>query len=194
MAALQFFFGFDGRLARGRFWIFGLALYALATAAITLDPGMNHTLLTMLWLPGGVVLYLYIFSGMWGFSIAVLAMAVDIFLVNHAGGRAGPWLFLVAVALCLVLGWMVIAVASKRLHDRGKSGWWLLVFVVAPLMLDQGAALSGSRVAGTLFIYEGFCLHLWSFIEMGCFRGKKGPNAYGPDPLASAPAALRVAG
>jgi uncharacterized membrane protein YhaH (DUF805 family) len=189
MTALRFLFGFEGRIARGRFWIFGLALYALGSLAIALTPTARGTLLHMLWLPGAVMLYFYIFSGMWGFSVAVLSMAIEIFLVQHMGGGAGLWLFLVALALCLVLGWMVIAVASKRLHDRGKSGWWLLIFVVAPLALDFAAGLAASSATGSLFVYLGFFLHLWSFVEMGCLAGVSGNNEYGPDPRATAAAA-----
>ncbi|HUK59682.1 MAG TPA: DUF805 domain-containing protein [Stellaceae bacterium] len=192
MAALRFLFGFEGRIARGRFWIFGLALYALGSLALAATPAARGTLLHMLWLPGAVMLWLYIFSGMWGFSVAALSMAIEIFLVQHLGGRAGIWLFLVAVALCLVLGWMVIAVASKRLHDRGKSGWWLLLFIVAPLALDFASGLAASPHTGALFVAEAFALHLWSFVEMGCRPGVGGANAYGPDPraiAATAPAA-----
>jgi uncharacterized membrane protein YhaH (DUF805 family) len=182
MTALNFLFGFEGRVARGRFWIFGLTLYALGTLAISSDSALRGSLLRMLWMPGAFVLCLYVFSGMWGFSIAVLTMAIDVFLAQHT--RAGLWLFIIAVASSLVLGWMVIAVASKRLHDRGKSGWWFLLFIVAPTALDFASGLAPSASRGVLFVYEGFFLHLWSFVEIGCFPGVPGPNEYGPDPLA----------
>jgi uncharacterized membrane protein YhaH (DUF805 family) len=32
-----------------------------------------------------------------------------------------------------------------------------------------------------------FGITVWAFIELGCLRGTRGPNRYGPDPL-SAPA------
>ena len=33
-----------------------------------------------------------------------------------------------------------------------------------------------------------FVVALWFFVELGCLRGTVGPNRYGPDPLAAAPA------
>jgi len=52
-----------------------------------------------------------------------------------------------------------IAVNVKRCHDRGRSGWFLLVGLV-PL------------------------LNIWPAIELGFLRGTVGANQYGPDPLA----------
>jgi uncharacterized membrane protein YhaH (DUF805 family) len=54
------------------------------------------------------------------------------------------------------------AVHVKRWHDRGKSGWMILVNLVP--------------IVGPI----------WSFIETGCLPGTPGPNAYGDDPLAVA--------
>lgn len=31
-------------------------------------------------------------------------------------------------------------------------------------------------------------LSLWAFVELGCLRGTIGPNQYGADPIAPAPA------
>jgi uncharacterized membrane protein YhaH (DUF805 family) len=198
MGAIRFLFGFDGRLARGRFWVFGLALYALATLALAFDPVTRSTVQTLVWLPASTVLLIYLFTGMWGFSIAVLTMAVDLFIVRGSGGRVVLVPFLIAVALCVLLGWVVVAVASKRLHDRGKSGWWLLLFVVAPLLLVEAGVPTANETARMVFAYEAFALHLWSFVELGCRRGTRGANRYGPDPVAVAEAgpaaAMRIAG
>jgi uncharacterized membrane protein YhaH (DUF805 family) len=184
MAVLRFFFGFEGRLARGRFWIFGLTLYALAVLATAFDPRLGGALRFFLWAPASVVLVSYLFFGMWGFAVAVLLMAVDLFAARTVGGHADFTLFLIPLVLCLVLGWMVIGVASKRLHDRGKSGWWLLIFVIEPLLLMELGVLMPSQTEKLVFACLAFALHVWSFVEMGCRRGTKGPNAYGPDPLA----------
>lgn len=55
--------------------------------------------------------------------------------------------------------WPNIAVAVKRLHDRNKSGWWLLLLLIPLIGI------------------------IWFFVEGGCLRGTRGPNRFGPDPL-----------
>jgi len=54
-----------------------------------------------------------------------------------------------------------LAVGARRLHDTGRSGWWLLIGLV-PIV--------GLIVLIVFYLIEG----------------TKGPNAYGPDPKASA--------
>jgi uncharacterized membrane protein YhaH (DUF805 family) len=87
---------------------------------------------------------------------------------------------------CLVSG---LAVGAKRLHDRDRSAWWLLLFFGAPWLLVI--------IAGTAFVLGVwltieicglalFLIGVWAFIEFGCLPGTTGPNAYGPDPLAAA--------
>jgi uncharacterized membrane protein YhaH (DUF805 family) len=74
-----------------------------------------------------------------------------------------------------------IAVGIKRLHDRDKSGWWLLVFYLGPSVLSGLGASTGFQVG---FGIASFALALWAFVELGCLRGTAGANQYGPDPLA----------
>ena len=56
-----------------------------------------------------------------------------------------------------------LAVSVRRLHDCGKSGWFLL-FGLIPLF--------------------GWAYLLYLYVQ----PGMEGPNAYGPDPKATAPA------
>lgn len=63
--------------------------------------------------------------------------------------------FLIGIALL----WPALAVAIKRWHDRGKSGWWTLILLVP--------------IVGWI----------WGVIELGFLEGTNGPNEYGPDPL-----------
>ncbi|MDP9046242.1 MAG: DUF805 domain-containing protein [Pseudomonadota bacterium] len=57
----------------------------------------------------------------------------------------------------LVLLWPCTAVSVKRWHDRDKSGWWALVYLVP--------------VIGVV----------WTLIANGLLRGTPGPNRFGPD-------------
>ena len=89
-----------------------------------------------------------------------------------------------------------IAVGIKRLHDRDKSGWWLLVFYLVPSLLfgigtlvffyGVGAEAVGGMIGGGIVYLLGFAVLVWAFVELGCLRGTLGPNRFGPDPLVAA--------
>jgi uncharacterized membrane protein YhaH (DUF805 family) len=87
-----------------------------------------------------------------------------------------------------------ILVGIKRLHDRDKSGWWLMLFYIAPgVLLGIGAVTTllgfadesaGAGMTGLVFSLAGLAIVIWAFVELGCLRGTVGSNKYGPDPLA----------
>jgi uncharacterized membrane protein YhaH (DUF805 family) len=84
-----------------------------------------------------------------------------------------------------------IAVGVKRLHDRNKSGWYLLLFYLVPSVLVVigvlvGAFVEDSTIIATVLGLLAFAIGVWAFIEMGCLRGTIGVNQYGPDPVAPA--------
>ena len=84
-----------------------------------------------------------------------------------------------------------IAVGVKRLHDRNKSGWYLLLFYLVPSILVVIGVLIGAFAEDSTIIATGlgllaFAIGVWAFIEMGCLRGTIGVNQYGPDPVAPA--------
>lgn len=93
-----------------------------------------------------------------GTVIAWVFGAVAVALLQTVGGTIG---LLVAIAAYVALIWVGFAVLIKRWHDRGKSGWWVLI-VFVPLI--------------------GY---LWALIETGFLEGDKGENLYGSDPLAA---------
>ncbi len=109
---------------------------------------------------------------------------------------------IVAVAF-LALIYAAFAVAVKRLHDRNKSAWWLLVFYLLPALLNgprqmavfhamhDGTFLArhggGLAMGGPLAIIAGGAaaiISLWAFVELYILRGTVGDNRFGPDPLA----------
>ena len=58
---------------------------------------------------------------------------------------------------CTLLTWIDLAMTAKRFHDRDKSGWWVLMFLVP--------------IIGPI----------WLLIECGFFSGTAGTNSYGHD-------------
>jgi uncharacterized membrane protein YhaH (DUF805 family) len=76
-----------------------------------------------------------------------------------------------------------IAVGVKRLHDRNKSGWWLLLFYILPAALTGIGEASGNDAIASLLALIALALYVWGFVELACLRGTVGPNRYGPDPL-----------
>jgi uncharacterized membrane protein YhaH (DUF805 family) len=84
-------------------------------------------------------------------------------------------------ALIIVTFVSSLAIGIKRLHDRDKTGWWLLLYYFGPAVLQSLADYAGAlRV---VFIIAAFVLSLWALIDLGFLRGTPGPNRFGPDPL-----------
>ena len=125
----------------------------------------------------------------WLTSIAMIALTVSIWsilalgsgsiLPADAGGLGGVTLLLLASYVPFV--WIALAVGTKRLHDRGKSAWWLLPFYALPSIIDGAGSYAGGMEM--LFTLASLALTIWAVVELGLLRGAAGPNAYGPDPL-----------
>jgi uncharacterized membrane protein YhaH (DUF805 family) len=104
-------------------------------------------------------------------------------------------LFYAAETPFLVIGmWFLAATTIKRLHDRNKGGWWIVPFCVAPGPLGKvGNWLDNPLTVALIVSALGFGLALWGFVELFCLRGTRGPNRFGPDPLAAADTSLHTA-
>ena len=96
-----------------------------------------------------------------------------------------------AVVVYLALLYAGLAVGAKRLHDRDKSAWWLLVFFVLPGVLSGFSGISGSTGLNLLLGLAGLAIGIWGFVELGCLGGTVGPNQYGPDPILETAARTR---
>jgi uncharacterized membrane protein YhaH (DUF805 family) len=97
----------------------------------------------------------------WGLSIAitVILYVVMFALFGIDEEKEPPTLGLVLFFFLFIpFVWMSLAIGVKRWHDRGKSGWMILVSMI-PLVGP-----------------------IWTFVECGCLRGTMGPNEYGQDP------------
>lgn len=88
------------------------------------------------------------------------------------------------ITALLFSAWTGLAVGVKRLHDRGKSGWWILLFWLVPLALSAVAALQGD-IGAIVLSLASIAVSLWGFVEIACLKGASGTNVYGADPLAT---------
>ena len=181
--SMSYLFGFKGRFNRAKIWLFILVTLAWEIAI-------------------GLVAV---------FGLSWTRYAHELQSMAHAEpgppiGAPMPWpdpiggIGLVAVGVIglLVLLYFValLAVYTKRLHDRNKSAWWLLpfvfipwglsvfylaaapnVFAMSPFFGPLGIGPGSAHIIGTI-------LGLWAFIELFFFRGTAGENRFGPDPLA----------
>jgi uncharacterized membrane protein YhaH (DUF805 family) len=113
---------------------------------------------------------------------AVVFFIVDIFVQS-----AYLTLVIALVGYSPALFAAVVA-GIKRLHDRNKGSWWLLVLYLVPLATFAGASLLDSGTLQSILSTVCLVVLFWAFIELGCLRGTIGPNQHGPDPVAPKPA------
>ena len=74
--------------------------------------------------------------------------------------------------------------AVKRRHDRGGSGWDVVVFAVGSVLLNLVGVLDLLGDFGRILSVPWAIWGLALFILVGCLRGTPTTNSYGPDPLA----------
>jgi uncharacterized membrane protein YhaH (DUF805 family) len=82
-----------------------------------------------------------------------------------------------------ITGWFVYpaliycgaCVLSKRLHDRGRSGWW------AALVLFATVAVWPHPDGFFDFLFA--MVLVWAVVDLGVMLGETGTNRYGPNPL-----------
>lgn len=125
---------------------------------------------------------------------AMLASTFAPFLI----GSESVAVFMLALSsqlVWLLSLWPMLAVGAKRLHDRNKSGWWLLAFWLLPVVLsvvglnvylfdDPRTGRSGDLQTGSTLMFASLLPALWGIVELGLLPGTKGPNLYGEDPVA----------
>ena len=89
-----------------------------------------------------------------------------------------------ALPVTLVSFALGLAVSARRLHDRGKSAWWLLLFYVVPFALALTTQWAAQRQASAIFSIATLlivALFLWAIVELGVLRGVDRWNAHGGD-------------
>jgi uncharacterized membrane protein YhaH (DUF805 family) len=115
-----------------------------------------------------------------------------LFVLFFIGFATGSWTaFTIAGITFIPVVVSGFAIAVRRLHDRDKSAWWLLLFYALPAVL-HGVRDELVKIQETTAFYLAFAcivlsaiISIWALVELGFLRGTSGENRYGPDPLAS---------
>jgi uncharacterized membrane protein YhaH (DUF805 family) len=165
---------FEGRIGRGRYLLASLIILASMISALALLAGICLGL----GIPTGPL------------NINVIGISASFQLDDDdVAVKAGLFPHIANILLTLIFAWFYAAASIRRLHDRNKSGWWMVPFIVVTgLYSEFGGRLGGSwaAVAVGIVVYIGF---LWGQVEMYFLKGTNGPNRFGPDPLAAREAA-----
>ncbi len=133
----------------------------------------------------------FVFLSMILVSVFSLPWINNIYYVNMF--RQLSTVRIVLLVFCALLPQLALflpglAVLVRRLHDRNKSGFWLVGLLGLQFVSGAVCVWSLDRVhsspAGAIFfllcLLVSSCLLLWQLI----MPGTKGPNRYGPDPRA----------
>jgi len=117
-----------------------------------------------------------------GFWVALAFLAIPLWMMRPVGRGVLPDVIVLGVLMIPALI-SCLAVGVKRLHDRDKSGWWLLFFYGAPAVLDQFATETFEWSPSFIMQLLSLAISLWMIIELGFMPGSFGVNRFGPDPL-----------
>ena len=163
-----YLFSFKGRINRAKLW---LALLVI--------------LCWMVFLGMLAAVAVSIFDGAKSFSFGT----EDIFLILDPAtyrslSKSDLIPFLAKLIGAPLFAWVYFAASIKRLHDRDKSGWWMIPFYVAPALYDQFADRLELSYAALPLGLVVFVFLIWGFVEMYCLKGSRKTNRFGPDPLA----------
>jgi uncharacterized membrane protein YhaH (DUF805 family) len=163
-----FLFSFQGRINRAKFHLAGLVIFC--------------------WMIFLVFLFLCA-SALLGGPQSFHFDIDEVFALAGPATYRAPTRADLAQLIAHVIGmplflWVFFAVSVKRLHDRDKSGWWMVPFFIAPGLYKQFE----DRLPYTYFLLPValavFVFMIWGFVEMYFLKGTASTNRFGPDPLA----------
>jgi uncharacterized membrane protein YhaH (DUF805 family) len=87
---------------------------------------------------------------------------------------AGVWA-VVGTVLFFAMLVAFFGIGVRRLHDRGKAGFWIILYYAAPLALAVGNDVAES----TALIRIAQAIVVWSIIDLGILEGKPAGDRYG---------------
>ncbi len=158
MNVMQLCFSFQGRISRKTYWVTQFLLWMLTLILFII---LNRIVIP----PEAYYDRIESVGDLLDVAVLLLMptvyvnLAVISMIVDPAGSLADLASSLDVVLILLAPALVNFAVLAKRWHDRNKSAWWAFIHLVP--------------VIGVL----------WTFVELGFFKGTTGKNRFGLDPL-----------
>jgi uncharacterized membrane protein YhaH (DUF805 family) len=163
-----YLFGFKGRINRAKYWLAGLIIGCWMIF-----------LMLLLFVPIG---YLFGWPETLNFSIDNV---FAIFNPHSFRGLSRPDIgaIVVNVITMPLFLWVFFATSVKRLHDRGRNGWWMVPFFIVPGIYYQFQGQLGDSVPEIVLGFAAPILYIWGAVELYFLRGTRWTNQFGPNPL-----------
>jgi uncharacterized membrane protein YhaH (DUF805 family) len=185
MVLVRFLTTFEGRLNRGRYWLSalltrcGALALAMLLVPIILATAQNSGKVTLQVTPGDVLLLV---------DPAAMLRAFEMLATLDLTSPATLIPLLFRLILSPLAAWLFVVTSIKRLHDRDRSGWWLLLFFGVPHLYSRFADHMSDSYVIAAFSLVAFALYIRGFVELLFLKGTHKGNRFGPDPLLARPA------
>ena len=111
------------------------------------------------------------------FIVGIIISVVDFLAFGDSDG----FFSLIYALIVFIPG---LAVLIRRVHDFGKSGWFVLVMILAPSISFVIAGFLGESSLAVLFMIIGLALLIYFNLLPIFKKGDEGDNTYGSDPKA----------
>ncbi|MBR0794366.1 DUF805 domain-containing protein [Bradyrhizobium jicamae] len=167
-----YLFGFKGRINRAKYWLSALVLFGwmlltgwIAYFSLLLVANGNLPAPATIHFGTGAIFDL--------FDPATFRMPT----------RADIIPIFVQIIATPMLIWIFLATSIKRLHDRDKSGWWMVPFFLYPSLYSHFQDRLPDSYALLPCALAAVVLPTWAFIELGFLKGSRASNLFGPNPL-----------
>jgi uncharacterized membrane protein YhaH (DUF805 family) len=173
-----FLFAFDGRINRTKLWLALLVILCWMLLIAALMLGIDGMF-------GNPVKSIHFnIHDIFSFADpAVLRAAIARLREGREASPAHLVLTFFHTAGTLLFAWVYLATSVKRLHDRDKSGWWVIPFFVAPGLYAQFADRLPNSYAVQTLAWTMLVLMIWGFVEIYCLKGTRWTNRFGSNPL-----------
>jgi uncharacterized membrane protein YhaH (DUF805 family) len=175
MDYVWYLFRFEGRINRARYWQALLIIIGIGICWLMIFGMLTIGAASMLGATGPINFSLGIeeiqklFDPAFYRTLALAKLPIVLFQVTGS----------------MLILWIFFATSIKRLHDRDKSAWWMIPFLLLPGYYNQVAEwLPDAFVLQVLLGLGTFVLCVWGMIEMYFLRGSRKTNRFGADPLA----------